>query len=48
MKSEDLGTIGGRPVTQEVLDGFVSNFERIGEKLRLKQSQQVMVARLLL
>ena len=26
--TNDLGTIGGQPVTQQMLDGFVSEFER--------------------
>ena len=28
MKQNDLGTIGGKPITQEMLDEFAADFER--------------------
>ena len=28
MKNEELGTIGGEPITQEMIEGFTSEFER--------------------
>ena len=28
MKNDDLGTIDGRPITQEMIDGFSADFER--------------------
>ena len=28
MKKDELGTIGGQPITQEMIEGFSSEFER--------------------
>jgi len=36
MKKNELGTIGGKPITQEMIDGFSSEFERDWSETEVK------------